>query len=81
MSHDVKHEGYAPVTARSATEYAKDQSRNVKALVEQFELENAEFHLTEDQMNMIIHSSQAVVKVFLEEDVRAEFRQAALRMF
>ena len=81
MSTDVKHEGAAPVTMRAATEYAKDQSGNVKALVEQFELENAEFHLTEDQMNMIIHSSQAVVKVFLEEDVRAEFRQAALRMF
>ena len=81
MSTDVKHEGVAPVTMRAATEYAKDQSGNVKALVEQFELENAEFHLTEDQMNMIIHSSQAVVKVFLEEDVRAEFRQAALRMF
>ena len=80
MSHDVKHEGYAPVTARSATEYAKDQSRNVKALVEQFELENAEFHLTEDQMNMIIHSSQAVVKVFLESDIRQEFRQAMLTM-
>lgn len=81
MSTDVKHEGVAPVTMRAATEYAKDQSGNVKALVEQFELENAEFHLTEDQMNMIIHSSQAVVKVFLEEDVRAEFRHAALRMF
>ena len=81
MSTDVKHEGVAPVTMRAATEYAKDQSGNVKALVEQFELENAEFHLTEDQMNMIIHSSQAVVKVFLEDDVRAEFRQAALRMF
>ena len=81
MSTDVKHEGVAPVTMRAATEYAKDQSGNVKALVEQFELENAEFHLTEDQMNMIIHSSQAVVKVFLESDIRQEFRQAALRMF
>jgi hypothetical protein len=80
MSTDVKHEGYAPVTARSATEYAKDQSRNVKALVEQFELENAEFHLTEDQMNMIVTSSQAVVKVFLEEDIRQQFRQAMLTM-
>ena len=81
MSTDVKHEGVAPVTMHAATEYAKDQSGNVKALVEQFELENAEFHLTEDQMNMIIHSSQAVVKVFLESDIRQEFRQAALRMF
>jgi hypothetical protein len=80
MSTDVKHEGCAPVTARSATEYAKDQSRNVKALVEQFELENAEFHLTEDQMNMIVTSSQAVVKVFLEEDIRQQFRQAMLTM-
>ena len=80
MSTDVKHEGAAPVTMRAATEYAKDQSGNVKALVEQFELENAEFHLTEDQMNMIIHSSQAVVKVFLESDIRQEFRQAMLTM-
>ena len=81
MQSDVKHEGMAPVTASAATAYAKDQSGNVKALVEQFELENPEFHLTEDQMSMIIKSSQAVVKVFLEADIRAEFRSAALKLF
>lgn len=81
MQNDVKHEGMAPVTASAATAYAKDQSGNVKALVEQFELENPEFHLTEDQMNLIIKSSQAVVKVFLEADIRAEFRSAALKLF
>ncbi len=81
MQSDVKHEGMAPVTASAATAYAKDQSGNVKALVEQFELENPEFHLTEDQMNLIIKSSQAVVKVFLEADIRAEFRSAALKLF
>ena len=80
MQSDVKHEGMAPVTASAATAYAKDQSGNVKALVEQFELENPEFHLTEDQMSMIIKSSQAVVKVFLEDDIRHQFRQALLRM-
>ena len=81
MQSDVRHEGMAPVTASAATAYAKDQSGNVKALVEQFELENPEFHLTEDQMSMIIKSSQAVVKVFLEADIRAEFRSAALKLF
>ena len=81
MQSDVKHEGMVPVTASAATAYAKDQSGNVKALVEQFELENPEFHLTEDQMNLIIKSSQAVVKVFLESDIRAEFRSAALKLF
>lgn len=81
MDKDVKHEGMAPVTARAATEYARDQSGNVKALVEQFELENPEFSLTEDQMSLIVKSSQAVVKVFLEADIRAEFRSAALKLF
>ena len=77
----IKHEGTALVTARAAAEYAKDQSGNVKALVEQFELDNPEFHLTEDQMSMIVTSSQAVVKVFLEEDIRQDFRSAMLKLF
>ena len=81
MQSDVRHEGMAPVTARAATEYARDQSGHVRSLVEQFELENAEFTLTEDQMNMIVRSSQAVVKVFLESDIRREFRAAALKLF
>ena len=80
VSAGVQHEGCSPVTMSAATEYARDQSGNVRALVEQFELENAEFQLTEDQMSMIIHSSQAVVKVFLESDIRQQFRQAMLRL-
>ena len=81
MDRDVKHEGMAVVTASAASQYAADQSSNVRSLVEQFELENPEFHLTEDQMNLIVRSSQAVVKVFLEADIRAEFRSAALKLF
>jgi hypothetical protein len=32
-------------------------------------------------MSLIVKSSQAVVKVFLEADIRAEFRSAALKLF
>jgi hypothetical protein len=77
----VKHEGCSPVTTRAAMEYARDQSGNVRALVEQFELENPEFTLTEDQMSLIVTSSQAVVKVFLEADIRQDFRSAMLKLF
>jgi hypothetical protein len=31
-------------------------------------------------MSLIVKSSQAVVKVFLEEDIRQQFRQAMLRL-
>ena len=77
----VKHEGCSPVTTRAAMEYARDQSGNVRALVEQFELENPEFTLTEDQMSLIVTSSQAVVKVFLEADIRQDFRSAMMKLF
>ena len=77
----IKHEGAALVTTRAATEYVKEQSGNVKALVEQFELENPEFELTEDAMNMIVRSNQAVVKIFLEADIRQDFRSAMQKLF
>jgi hypothetical protein len=69
---------HAFVAARSAVQYAKDQSRNVRALTEQLELENAEFALTDDQQSLIISSGQTIVKAFLEADVRADFRAALL---
>jgi hypothetical protein len=74
-------EGCEPVSLIAATQYAKDQSKNVFSLTEQFELENPEFNLTEDQMNMIIRSNTSVIKVFLEEDIRQEFRNSLLNMF
>lgn len=76
----AKNEGAAVVTARAAADYARDQSGNVKALVEQFELENPEFALSEDQMDLIVKSNQAVVRVFLEDDIRREFRSAMLKL-
>ena len=77
----VKHEGVALVTATRATEYARDQSNNVRMLVEQLELSNAHFSLTDEQQNILIHSNEAVVKVFLEADIRAEFRSAMMNAF
>jgi hypothetical protein len=70
------HEGCAVITASDAARYARDQSSNVQSLVEQFELENPEFTLTEDQMSLIVKSNQSIIKVFLEEDIRNEFRSA-----
>jgi hypothetical protein len=73
-------DGMAPVTAKAAANYARDQSGNVKALVEQFELEGAEFCLTDDQRDLIVKSPQAVVRVFLENDIRETFRHAIARL-
>lgn len=81
INNSAIHEGCAVVTAQAAAEYASAQSDNVRALVEQFELEGAEYSLTEDQMNMIVRSDQTIIKVFLESDIRADFRQAILNAF
>jgi hypothetical protein len=76
----MKNEGACVVTMSQAAEYARDQSANVRSLVEQFELEGVEYSLDESQMNMIVKSSQAIVKVFLEADIRSEFRGALLSL-
>lgn len=79
-SRNSEFEGMAPVTAKAAASYAKDQSSNVKNLVEQFELGDAEFILTNDQRDLIVKSPQAVVRVFLENDIRETFRHAIARL-
>lgn len=71
-----KMEGVSPVSVREATSYVRDQSRNVRALVEQFELENPELTLSEDQQSAYLRSGQTIVQAFLERDIRAEFRSA-----
>ena len=81
MDRAAHTEGTALVTNRAATEYARDQSGNIRALVEQFELENPEYAITDDQASVMIRSGQTIVKAFLEEDVRAEFRAAARYLF
>ena len=77
----IKNEGCAFISAAQATAYARDQSGNARSLVEQFEMENPEFILSEDQMDLIIRSNQTMVRVFLEQDIREDFRHAALKMF
>jgi hypothetical protein len=74
-------EGYAGISVEHATNYARDQSKNVKILSEQFELENPDFTLTEDQMNLIVKTNQSIIKVFLEEDIRQDFRKAVFKLF
>ena len=79
-SSRVQHEGAMALTARAAAEYAKDQSGNVRSLVEQFELVDPELQLSEDQASVLITSGTAIVRAFLEEDLRHEFRSAAMRL-
>jgi hypothetical protein len=73
-------EGATPVTSRAALDYARDQSQNVRAIVEQFEIDGANYQLTEDQASVIIRSNEMIVKTFLEDDIRREFRHAMLKM-
>lgn len=73
-------EGVAIITQQRAIDYARDQSFNVRALTEQFELENPEFQLSEDQQSLMIRSGQTIVKAFLETDIRQEFRAASLML-
>jgi hypothetical protein len=76
----VKNEGYTTVTKSAATEYAINQSRNVQSLIEQFELEDPEFSLTEDQKAIMIRSGTTIVKSFLEKNIRSEFRSLMSRL-
>ena len=69
-------EGMSPVSVREATSYVRDQSRNVRALVEQFEMDGVEVSLTGDQQDAILRSGQTIVRAFLEPDIRAAFRSA-----
>ena len=77
---DALSEGHVAVVGLDeATAYAMDQSPNARALVEQFELEPGSLRLTEDHAALVIGAGRATVAVFLERDVRAEFRSALLR--
>lgn len=77
---NVKTEGAALVFESKAQQYARDQSRNVRALTEQMELSDPDFRLSDDQASLIIRSGQTIVKAFLEADIRADFRRAALAL-
>jgi hypothetical protein len=71
-------EGCHPVTTSDAAEYAADQSLNARSLVEQFEMDNPEFAISEDQAALLIRSGHLIVKSFLEPSIRSEFRSALL---
>jgi len=74
------YQGIAPIFKSDAVAFAKDQSKNVKALTEQFELDVTQMDLTEDQATLIIRAGSTIVAAFLEEDVRREFRSAIAKL-
>jgi hypothetical protein len=77
---DTLQEGYAvPIPLAAAEAYARDQSPNVRALIEQFELSPDGLRLTDDCAALVVTSGRTVMAAFLEADVRAEFRNAILR--
>lgn len=75
----VQREGAAVVTRQAAMEYAVSQSKNAKMLVEQMQLEGATFNLAENCMDLIVQANGGITaKVFLEADIRTDFRKALL---
>ena len=76
-----KQEGARVITREQAISYARDKSGNIQTLVEQMELDVESFQLTEDFMDMLIHTKNGTTaRVFLESAIRNEFRSSILKI-
>jgi len=63
------------ITKTDLSQYLLNESGNLQYIIETLQIENPSITLSEDQTSAIVKGNQILVKSFLEQDLRREFRK------